>query len=116
MASATAPPTPGVDFVEHQRRGRAALGERNLYRQQEADNSPPEATFISGPAREPGLVWTTNSTLSQPSADTSPLSVSTGAENFARSSLSGGSSALTATSNAAAASRRAFDSAAAALP
>ena len=54
----------GVDFVEHQRRRGAALGETDLDRQQETASSPPEATFIKGPGREPGLVRTRNSARS----------------------------------------------------
>jgi len=54
----------GVDLVENQRRRGAALGEANLEREEKAGEFAPEATFISGPGREPGLVRAQNSTRS----------------------------------------------------
>ena len=46
----------GVDLVEHQSRRRAAIGQHHLSASMKRDNSPPEATFIIGPGRAPGLV------------------------------------------------------------
>ena len=77
-------------------------------------SSPPEATFISGPGREPGLVSTMNSTRSNPSGETSLSSLAISAANRARSSFSGGSSAFTARPRSSAALRRASESASAA--
>src|ERR1700676_121197 len=60
------------------------------------DSSPPEATFIKGPGRVPGLVCTQNSTRSKPCGPGDFGSDSTCVANLARSSFSGASSALTA--------------------
>ena len=54
----------GVDLVEDQGRRGAALGQRTLIASRNRASSPPEATFISGPGREPGLVCTKNSARS----------------------------------------------------
>ena len=78
-------------------------------------SSPPDATFISGPGRVPGLVCTQNSTRSMPSGPPAAGSVSSWVEDFARSSLSGFSSALTALSSADTALPRALDRTSAAL-
>src|ERR1700676_2462081 len=60
------------------------------------DSSPPEATFINGPGLVPGLVWTQNSMRSKPCGPGDVGSDSICVMNFARSSFSGASSALTA--------------------
>ncbi len=70
-------------------------------------SSPPDAIFISGPGRVPGLVATQKPTASVPSGPA--VSGSTWVVKRARSSFSGASSALTARSSAAAAVLRAAE-------
>ena len=77
------------------------------------DSSPPDATFISGPGRVPGLVCAQNSTRSNPAGiAAAPRPSAISVMKRARSSFSGGSSACTAPSSAlrgaAAGRRRAF--------
>ena len=56
-----------VDLVEDQRRRRAASASTTFSASMKRASSPPEATFIIGPGRVPGLVCTQNSTRSVPS-------------------------------------------------
>ena len=68
MASATAPPTP-VSISSKTRVGAEPLSASTTFRaSMKRESSPPEATFISGPGRVPGLVWAQNSTRSKPLA------------------------------------------------
>ena len=66
MASATAPPTP-VSISSNTKVGaEPRSASTTLSASRKRASSPPEATFISGPARVPGLVCTQNSTRSMP--------------------------------------------------
>ena len=110
MASATAPPTP-VSISSNTRVGAEPRSASTTFSaSRKRASSPPEATFISGPGRVPGLVCTQNSTRSMPCGPAAAASLSIWVENFARSSLSGLSSPLTALSSAAAAFARACES------
>ena len=111
IASATAPPTP-VSISSKTRVGADALAASATFNaSMKRASSPPDAIFISGPGRVPGLVATQKLTASIPSGPGD--SGSTCVVNRARSSLSGASSALTAVSSAAAACRRRSDNASA---
>ena len=75
MASATAPPTP-VSISSKTSVGaepRSASATFSASRKRES--SPPDATFIIGPGRVPGLVRTQNSTWSMPSSVRLPASL-----------------------------------------
>ena len=110
MASATAPPTP-VSISSNTSVGAEPRSASTTFSaSRKRASSPPEAIFISGPGFVPGLVCTQNSTRSMPFGPAAAASLTISVENFARSSLSGLSSALTALSSAAAALARAFDS------
>ena len=103
MASATAPPTP-VSISSNTRVGAEPRSASTTFSaSRKRASSPPEATFISGPGRVPGLVCTQNSTRSMPLGPAAAASLTISVENFARSSLSGLSSPLTALSSAVAA-------------
>src|SRR6185312_1423776 len=66
MASATAPPTP-VSISSNTKVGaEPRSASTTLSASRKRASSPPEATFISGPGRVPGLVCTQNSTRSMP--------------------------------------------------
>ena len=66
MASATAPPTP-VSISSNTSVGAEPRSASTTFSaSRKRDSSPPEATFISGPGRVPGLVCTQNSTRSNP--------------------------------------------------
>jgi hypothetical protein len=96
IASATAPPTP-VSISSNTSVGAEPLSDNTTFSaSRKRDSSPPEATFIIGPAFVPGLVWTQNSTRSKPCGPGDFGSESICAMNFARSSFSGASSAFTA--------------------
>ncbi len=115
MASATAPPTPVSISSKTSVGAEPRSASTTLSASRKRASSPPEATFISGPGRVPGLVCTQNSTRSMPFGPAASASLTISVEKRARSSLSGLSSALTALSSAVAALSRAFDSASAAL-
>ncbi len=64
IASATAPPTP-VSISSNTSVGAVSRSASETFSaSRKRESSPPEATFISGPGREPGLVCTQNSTRS----------------------------------------------------
>ena len=90
MASATAPPTPvsisSNTSVGAEPRSASATFSASMKRA----SSPPEATFIIGPGRVPGLVCTQNSTRSAPSGPACASSVTICAVKIARSSFNGG--------------------------
>ena len=111
MASATAPPTPVSISSNTSVGAEPRSASTTLSASRKRASSPPEATFISGPGRVPGLVCTQNSTRSMPCGPAAAASLAICVENLARSSLSGLSSALTALSSFSAALRRAADSA-----
>ena len=114
MASATAPPTP-VSISSNTSVGAEPRSDSTTFSaSRNRASSPPEATFISGPGRVPGLVCTQNSTRSKPCGPGEAESESICVENFARSSFSGASSALTALLSFSADFARAADSFAAA--
>ena len=114
MASATAPPTP-VSISSNTSVGAEPRSASTTFSaSRKRASSPPEATFISGPGRVPGLVCTQNSTRSMPCGPAAAASLSIWVENLARSSLSGLSSPLTALSSAPAALAAACESASAA--
>ena len=101
MASATAPPTPVSISSNTSVGAEPRSASTTLSASRKRASSPPEATFISGPGRVPGLVCTQNSTRSMPFGPAAAASLSIWVENCARSSLSGLSSPLTALSSAA---------------
>ena len=100
MASATAPPTPVSISSNTSVGAEPRSASTTLSASRKRASSPPEATFISGPGRVPGLVCTQNSTRSMPFGPAAAASLTISVENFARSSLSGLSSPLTALSSA----------------
>src|ERR1700742_648764 len=115
IASATAPPTP-VSISSNPKVGAEPRSASTTFRaSRKRDSSPPEATFIKGPGRVPGLVCTQNSTRSMPFGPAAAAALVIAVENVARSSLSGLSSPFTALSSAGPAFTRALDSASAAL-
>ena len=66
MASATAPPTP-VSISSNTSVGAEPRSASTTFSaSRKRASSPPDATFISGPGRVPGLVCTQNSTRSMP--------------------------------------------------
>ena len=66
MASATAPPTP-VSISSNTKVGAEPRSASTTFSaSRKRASSPPEATFINGPGRVPGLVCTQNSTRSMP--------------------------------------------------
>ena len=99
MASATAPPTPVSISSNTSVGAEPRSASTTLSASRKRASSPPEATFISGPGRVPGLVRTQNSTRSMPCGPPASGSLAISVENVARSSLSGLSSALTALSS-----------------
>ena len=116
MASATAPPTP-VSISSNTSVGAEPLSDSTTFSaSRKRDSSPPEATFIIGPALVPGLVWTQNSTRSKPCGPGDFGSNLIGATDFARSSFSGASSAFTALLSFSADFVRTAESLAAAAP
>src|SRR3981081_2965018 len=87
MASATAPPTPvsissKINVVAEPRSANTTLSASR-----KRANSPPDATFISGPGRVPGLVCTQNSARSMPLGPAAAASLSICVVKRARSSL-----------------------------
>src|SRR5438552_2788746 len=103
MASATAPPAPVSTSSKMSVDAEPRSASTTLSANRKRASSPPEATFISGPGRVPGLVCTQNSIRSMPCGPPSSGWVAISVKNFARSSLSGLSSSLTARSRLAAA-------------
>ncbi len=61
----------GVDLVEDQVGAEPRSASATFSASRKRDSSPPDATFIIGPARVPGLVRTQNSTVSIPSSSRS---------------------------------------------
>ena len=114
MASATAPPTPVSTSSNTSVGAEPRSASTTLSANRKRASSPPDATFISGPGRVPGLVCTQNSTRSMPFGPAAAASLSIWVENCARSSLSGLSSPFTALSRLPAALARNLDSASAA--
>ena len=66
MASATAPPTPVSISSKTSVGAEPRSASATFSASRKRDSSPPDATFISGPGRVPGLVRTQNSTWSMP--------------------------------------------------
>ena len=109
MASATAPPTPVSISSNTSVGAEPRSASTTLSASRKRASSPPEATFISGPGRVPGLVRTQNSTRSMPCGPPASASLSIAVEKRARSSFRGLSSRLTAASSFSAARLRAVD-------
>ena len=97
----------GVDLVEHQRRRRAAVGQHDLERQQEARQLAAGGDLHQRPRPRAGIGLHPELDAVDAVRPGAAASLSISVENCARSSLSGLSSALTALSSAAARLRRA---------
>ena len=96
IASATAPPTPVSISSKTSVGAEPRSASATFSASRKRDSSPPEATFIIGPGRVPGLVRTQNSTWSMPSSVRLSGSLAISTMKSARSSFSAGNSAITA--------------------
>ena len=100
MASATAPPTPVSISSKISVGAEPLAASTTLSASMKRASSPPEATFISGASGVPGLAATRNSTRSMPCGPgLLRHRCRSRVSKRARSSLSGGSSAITALSS-----------------
>ncbi|BAB48892.1 mlr1540 [Mesorhizobium japonicum MAFF 303099] len=115
MASATAPPTPVSISSKTSVGAEPRSASATFSAKRKRDSSPPDATFIIGPGRVPGLVRTQNSIWSMPSSMRVSASLFISTMKAARSSFSAGNSAMTALVRPTAAAWRSEESCAAAM-